>query len=407
MALISYSDAVAIIHQHTTRELPVETVPLVLAAGRILASPLVAGENIPSRPNSAMDGYALLAEDLAGASVEQPARLRLIGEAAAGSIFQGSVGRGEAVRIMTGGLIPDGANAVIEVEATSEADGIVEARREVRLGAAIRRAGEDIAIGQEVMAAGRRLTPGDIGVLASLGVVNVPVRVKPKIGILSTGSEVIEPFRSPAPGQVRNSTAPALYAACMELGAEPIDLGIARDEPEELEEKLEEGLRYDILITTGGVSAGAYDYVQRVLPELGVEVRFHKVAIKPGKPILFGTYGDGNQRTLVFALPGNPVSTLLTFREFVAPAVRAMQRRSDRPMRFGAVLEERIEKSDDKRWFIRGVLHRDDEGKLVVGRTGTQSSGALSSMSRADCIIILDEGTGSLDRGATVDIELL
>jgi len=407
MALISYSDAVAIIHQHTTRELPVETVPLVLAAGRILASPLVAGENIPSRPNSAMDGYALLAEDLAGASVEQPARLRLIGEAAAGSIFQGSVGRGEAVRIMTGGLIPDGANAVIEVEATSEADGIVEARREVRLGAAIRRAGEDIAIGQEVMAAGRRLTPGDIGVLASLGVVNVPVRVKPKIGILSTGSEVIEPFRSPAPGQVRNSTAPALYAACMELGAEPIDLGIARDEPEELEEKLEEGLRYDILITTGGVSAGAYDYVQRVLPELGVEVRCHKVAIKPGKQILFGTYGDGNQRTLVFALPGNPVSTLLTFREFVAPAVRAMQRRSDRPMRFGAVLEERIEKSDDKRWFIRGVLHRDDEGKLVVGRTGTQSSGALSSMSRADCIIILDEGTGSLDRGATVDIELL
>ncbi len=350
MALISYSDAVAIIHQHTTRELPVETVPLVLAAGRVLASPLVAEENIPSRPNSAMDGYALLAEDLAGASVEQPARLRLIGESSAGSLFQGCVGRGEAVRIMTGGVIPDGANAVIEVEATSEADGIVEARRGVRPGASIRNVGEDMAAGDEVIAAGKKLTPGDIGVLASLGVVNVPVRVKPKIGILSTGSEVIEPFRSPAPGQVRNSTAPALYAACMELGAEPIDLGIARDDREELEEKLEEGLRYDILITTGGVSAGAYDYVQRILPELGVEVRFHKVAIKPGKPILFGTFGDGDQRTLVFALPGNPVSTLLTFREFVAPAVRTMQRRLDES---GATFNEACSASTEvKRKFV-------------------------------------------------------
>lgn len=405
--MISYNDALAIVLEEAGRELPVETVPLVLSLGRVLATAIVSGENIPASANSAMDGYAVRAEDTGGASVESPARLRVIGEAAAGSLYGGSLGMGDAVRIMTGGIVPEGANAVVEVEATSEGDGVVEVRRGVRIGESIRSAGEDIAVGAEVIQAGKRITPGDIGVLASLGVVNVPVRVKPKVGILSTGNEVVEPFRTPGPGQVRNSTLPALYAACSEIGAEPIDLGIASDDREELEEKLEEGLRYDILLTTGGVSAGAYDLVQKVFPELGVRIIFHKVNIKPGKPVLFGTYGEGSYQTLVFGLPGNPVSTLVTFRQFVAPAVRRLLGRTDAPPPLRARLRQTIRKSDDKRHFIRGILDRDENGEMVVSTTGIQSSGAMSSMSRANCLIILAEDTGTLELGTMVEVELL
>jgi molybdopterin molybdotransferase len=354
-----------------------------------------------------MDGYAVRAEDLAGASTESPARLRVIGEAPAGTVFEGSLGGGDAVRVMTGGLIPRGANAVIEVEATYEADGMVEARRALRIGESIREAGEDIRTGAEAIPAGKRLTPGDIGVLASLGVVNVPVRVKPKIGILSTGNEVVEPFRTPGPGQIRNSSSPALYAACAELGAEPIDLGIARDDRDDLEEKLEEGLRYDILLTTGGVSAGVYDLVQTVAPAMGVEIRFHKVNIRPGKPILFGTFGADDEQTLLFGLPGNPVSTFVTFRQFVAPAVRKLLGASGGPLRFRAALAEPIVKNDDKRHFIRAVLATGADGTMTVSRTRTQSSGAMSSLSRANCLIILEEDVRSLPAGADVTVELL
>lgn len=405
--MINYTDAIAIILGSIERELPVETVPLVLSLGRVLASPIVAGEDIPGSANSAMDGYAVRAEDLATASIDTPARLRVIGEAAAGSMFDGVVGHGEAVRIMTGAIVPEGATGVIEVEATSEGDGVVEARRAIRLGESIRSAGEDIRSGAEAIAAGKRITPGDIGVLASLGVVNVPVRVKPKIGILSTGNEIVEPFRTPAPGQIRNSSSPALYAFCAELGAEPIDLGIAGDDREELEENLEEGLRYDILLTTGGVSAGAYDLVQQIFPELGVTVRFHKVKIRPGKPVLFGTFGEGREQTLVFGLPGNPVSTLVTFREFVAPAIRALLGDTRPPLSLRAILQEPLRKVEGQRQFLRGIARTNDNGDLVVGRTGTQSSGAMSSMSLANCLIILDEEITSLEAGQMVEIELL
>lgn len=405
--MIAFSDALRIILDNSRRELPVETVPLVLSLGRTLAAPIVAGEDIPSAPNSAMDGYAVRAEDLSTASVESPARLRVIGESAAGKVFQGTLGQGDAVRIMTGGLVPEGANAVIEVESTSEADGIVDARRTLRAGEAIREAGEDIRSGSMVIETGKKITSGDIGVLASLGVVNVPVRVKPKVGILSTGNEIVEPFRTPNPGGVRNSTGPALYAACAEAGAEPIDLGIARDDRDELEEKLEEGLRYDLLLTTGGVSAGAYDFVQHILPALGVDVKFHKVNIRPGKPVLFGTCGEGEHLTLVFGLPGNPVSTMIGFQQFVAPAISALLRRTALSFRLRATLMEPIRKRDDKRLFVRGMLRTGTNGTLEVGTTGTQSSGAMSSMSRANCIIILDEASRDIPAGTMVDVELL
>jgi molybdopterin molybdotransferase len=405
--MISYSEALSSITNSIQRTMPMETVPLVLARGRILAQPIVAGENVPASANSAMDGYAIHAEDVSQASVESPATLRVIGEAAAGSVFDGMVGRGDAVRIMTGGLVPEGATAVVEVEATSEADGLVQVRRAVRSGESIRNAGEDVRAGAEVIAAGKRITPGDVGLLATLGITNVPVRVRPTVGILSTGNEIVEAFRVPGPGQVRNSSSPALYAACSDAGVEPIDLGIARDDRDELYDNLEQGLRFDVLLTTGGVSAGAYDYVQHLLPELGVEIQFHKTNIRPGKPLLFGTYGEGQDQTLVFGLPGNPVSSLVTFQIYVIPALRKLSGEVGQPTRIHARLTEEIRKHDSKRHFIRGILSNDAAGDLVVRKTGTQSSGAMSSMSLANCLIIIGEEVERVDAGKMVEVEML
>ncbi|MBS1914388.1 MAG: molybdopterin molybdotransferase MoeA [Bacteroidetes bacterium] len=405
--MISYADALRIVLENAIRRMPEETVPLVLAADRVLARPVVAADDVPAQANSAMDGYAVRAADVAGAQVGLPRKLRVIGEAAAGTVYTGTVGEGEAVRIMTGAVIPAGADAVVEVEVTDEADEIVEIRREVRQGESIRQAGEDVRAGATVIEPGKNLHSGDIGLLAAVGMVNVPVRVTPKVAILSTGNEIVEAFRAPGPGQVRNSTGPALYAACARAGAEPIDLGIARDASGEIEEKLEEGLRYDILLTTGGVSAGLYDLVQTLLPAMGVEILFHRVNIRPGRPILFGRYGDAANRTLVFGLPGNPVSTLVTFEQFVMPAIASMLGRSDRPRRVRATLAGPIRKNDSKRHFLRGVLQTSPDGTLTVSATGQQSSGAISSMSLANCLIVLDEQTGSLDAGSPVNVELL
>jgi molybdopterin molybdotransferase len=405
---IPYRDAVAaVMAEASKRTTPAETVPLVLAAGRVLAETIIAQENIPSAANSAMDGYAIQAVTSAGGSVEHPVRLRVIGESSAGRPFEGVIAEGDAVRIMTGGLVPEGADGVIEVESTFEADGYVDLRREISSGTAIRRAGEDISLGSAVLSAGRAITPGDIGVLASLGVTNVPVRTRPIIGILSTGNEVIEPHRTPLAGEIRNSGGPALYAACVRAGAEPIDLGIAPDDLDELSERIEEGLRYDILLTTGGVSAGKYDHVQRIFPKLSVEIRFHKVWIRPGRPVLFGVLEESAGGTLVFGLPGNPVSSLLTFSRFVLPAIRALtaQRQEERLLQ--GCLSEPIRKHDSKYHFLRGYVESNPNGELTVRTTGTQSSGAMTSMSRANCLIHLDETTRDLEAGETVRLELL
>ncbi|MCC7439844.1 MAG: molybdopterin molybdotransferase MoeA [Armatimonadetes bacterium] len=405
--MISFSEALSMVIASSTRAMPTETVPLVLAAGRILATSIVSSQNIPAAPNSAMDGYAIHAEDVTSATVDAPTPLRVIGESAAGLPFSGVVGRGQAVRIMTGGVLPEGANGVIEVEATTEADTTVLVRRAIRLWESVRAAGEDIQEGAEAIPAGKRLTAADVGVLASLGVVNVPVRVKPIVGLLATGNELVEPFRTPSLGQIRNSSLPALYALCNSFGAEPIDLGIASDDREDLLEKIEQGLRYDLLVTTGGVSAGEYDFVQHALPDVGVAIQFHNVNIRPGKPVMFGVYDVAGQRTLVFGLPGNPVSTVITFQQFVLPAMRTMLGITEQPMKMTARLTSPINKTDSKRHFIRGFFSTDETGQLVVATTGTQSSGALSSVSKANCLIVLSENSGFQKPGDIVTIELL
>jgi len=386
---------------------PTETVPLVLAAGRILAQPITALEDIPSAANSSMDGYAVRAADVAGAVGNNGTTLRVLGEAAAGKPFEGTVEPGTAVRIMTGGLLPHGADAVVESEAAEEGEDVVLVRRAVQAGHAVRPAGEDVRAGEVVLHPGKRLVPGDIALLGALGVVNVPVRVRPIVGILSTGAELVPPHAVPGAGGIRNSTGPALYAAVTEAGAEPIDLGIVGDDRDALAERIEEGLRYDVLITTGGVSVGAHDLVREALELHGVEVQVHGVAIKPGKPFLFGVHGAGQAQGYVFALPGNPVSTLITFHLFVRPALLGLMGATGRDRVIRAVVDEAVSKSDTKRHFVRGVLGVNDRGEQVVRTTGTQSSGAVSSMGRADCLMVLPEASNGVERGDEVDVLLL
>lgn len=405
--MINYSDALRIVAECSTREMPAETVPLVLASGRVLANSITSSENIPSHDNSAMDGYAVRSVDLAAASTDAPVRLTVVDESSAGRTASVTLHAGQAVRIMTGGLLPDGADAVVEVESTNESDGIVSVMRHVRVGDSVRVVGDDVRAGEVVLPAGRRLTAGDIGILAALGIVNVPVRTPVKVGILSTGNELVEAFKTPARGQLRNSSLPALYAMCSDAGAEPIDLGIAHDDRDSLTEIIEHALRFDVLLTTGGVSAGAYDLVRHILPAVGVDIKFHHINIRPGKPVLFGVYSAGPDQTLVFGLPGNPVSTLVTFRQLVLPAIRGLMRQRFEQLILKAELVTPLKKNDSKRHFVRGIVRRDDDGVLRVSSTGTQSSGAMSSMSRANCIIVLSETDLSREAGDTVDIELL
>lgn len=402
--MISYDNALATVLASVSRTTGSESVPLVLSAGRILASAITAHEDYPAEANSAMDGFAVRAADVAGASQQNPVRLRLVGEAPAGDPFDGVLGQGEAVAIMTGGLVPEGADAVVQVEVTEREGRDVLIYRATPADTAIRPAGEDLRAGEEILRPGRRITPADIGVLATLGYSGVPVRIKPKVALLSTGSELVEVAATPSRGQLRNSSGPALIAALTAAGVETIDLGIVGDDRQELESMVETGLQYDMLVTTGGVSAGEFDYVQHIFPEAGVEIGFHGVAIKPGKPVMFGTRDDGDLRTWVFGLPGNPVSSLVTFELFVRPLIAALLGEDLADRSFAARLDGRISGRKERRGFQRGRLSVTEEGVRMVTPLAVQSSGAMSSLSRGDALIVVPEGSEGIEEGETVTV---
>ncbi len=408
--VISYSEALAKIADRSPADqvrTPSETVPLMLADGRILAVAITAQEDIPGADNSAMDGYAVRSADTGSATPDQPVWLSIAGEAPAERPFDAAVGPDQAVRIMTGAPIPTGADAVVMVEKTEESDGRVGFREPVVIGTAIRRAGEDIRSGSDVLSAGRRLSPPDLGLLASLGVTNVPVRIRPILALISTGSELVEPFDLSGPGRIRNSSAPPILAAAARLGVETIDLGICGDDPEELALLIETGLRYDILLTTGGVSAGAYDHVQHLLPAAGVDIAFHQVAIKPGKPVMFGTHTDGDEKTFVYGLPGNPVSSYVTTELFVRPLVERMLGLPDRDRTIGARLAGEVTKKDSKRHFVRVFADFSGKDGPIATPAETQSSGAMTSLSDANGLLIFEEEEQMLPAGTDVRILLL
>ncbi len=376
------------------------SVALEHATGFVLADPIIAADEIPPFDNSAMDGYAIRAADVR----TPPVVLRIVDHIPAGRPSRRALGEGEASAIMTGAPVPDRADAVVPREWTESAgnDG-VRVLQPASEGLNIRRAGADVRRGATVLDAGSLLRPQEIGLLASLGKEFVTVYRRPSVAILTTGDELVQINRPLLDGAIRDSNRYLLSSLARESGGEPIMLGTATDERADLESKIGEGLGADMLVTSGGVSVGDRDIVREVLDSLGVGMKFWKVNIKPGMPLLFGTRGS----TPVFGLPGNPVSTMVTFLQFVRPALRKMMGRKDTgSSRFLATLTHAVEKSDGKLHYMRGVLERSG-GALTVRSSGPQVSNLLSSLTKANCLIIIPADREIIRAGEQVEVELL
>lgn len=376
--------------------------------GRVLAADITAPRDLPSFDNSSMDGFAVRTSDLAAATRESPVQLKLHGELPAGTWTGEMLRSGSAMRIMTGAPIPPGSDAVAEQELTQSDNGNVRVFSAVAPGRNIRKQGESLTAGSLALRKGVRLSPASVGSLASMGIRRVEVFRRPTVALLCTGSEVVGMDESPAPGQIWNSNSFTLKGALEQAGVKAIDLGIVPDLKDQLTARIREALGYDAVVTSGGVSVGKYDLVLDVLKSLDVEIRFWKVNIKPGMPLAFGVSRSRVRQVPVFALPGNPVSSAVTFDQFVRPGLEKLSGiESPEPrLRIKAMLEDPIQKKDGKRHFVRGIARNEGDG-IVVTTTGTQSSGVLMSLVKANCLIILPEDSGSLRKGDVVEIELL
>jgi molybdopterin molybdotransferase len=418
--MISVEEARARILAHFA-PLPAEETPLHEALGQVLTDDVRATFNIPPLDNTGMDGYAVRATDTDGASLETPRELRVSGYLAAGSIFEGQVGPGEAVRIMTGAPIPAGADAVVPFEETDEEEhghwtehprDVVRIDVAAQPGANIRRAGEDVRAGEVVLPAGTVLGPAQIGVLASLGLDRAPVHRRPRVAVLSTGDELLRPGEPLQPGKIYDSNAFGLAAAVRDCGGVPLVLEVARDSVEALTARIHEALESaDLLITSAGVSRGDFDVVKQVLANEG-EVGFWTVRMRPGKPLAFGTFRatgpEGGRIVPHLGLPGNPVSALMTFELFGRPALFTMLGKPElwqRPLVRG-ITEERIVNPDGRRFYARAIVRTAGSG-YVVTLTGPQGSGVLTSMSLANGYAIVPEDVSAIEAGEECDVILL
>ncbi len=397
MVMLTYEEARERILDRVS-PLGVERVPLDAAAGRTLAGEVRAPGDLPPWDNSAMDGFAVRSEDCRGEAV-----LPIAGYQTAGGPDAAAVPKGGAVRIMTGSPIPEGCDAVVPFEEAEERDGSVRVPAPVRPRRHIRFRGEDVREGVQVIPDGTVLRPPQISLLASFGRAMVPVYRKPRVAVLSTGDELVELGEPPDHGKIVNSNSHALAAAIAEAGGDPLLLGIARDEREDLRAKLSAGLDADVLVTSAGVSAGDRDLVREVLAELGIEDVFWKVLIKPGGPMAFGLSGA----TPVFSLPGNPVSSLITFEVFVRPALRKMTG-SPHPVKppVKATLAEPVEKKPGKTQFLRVMIESGEEG-YVARTAGDQNTGILRTLVLADGIAVLPRERTTFAAGEKVDVLLL
>ncbi len=377
-----------------------ETVGLTEIAGRVLAEEIVADSDVPFTDNSAMDGYAVCSASVAGAAEGNPAILDVTEEVPAGKVPLLPVTPGAAARIMTGAPVPSGADAVVMVEYTERRGDKVAVKAPVSAGDNIRRAGEDIRKGALLFSPGRIIGPADAGVIASAGRARIKVARRPAVGIISTGDEIIEPDTPAGAGKVRNSNSYTLYSLCRAAGADPRYLGVIPDRRDAIEAAfLGAAETCDAVITSGGVSAGDFDFVKEVLRSIG-EIQFWKVKIKPGKPLAFGKLGDA----LLFGLPGNPVSVMVSFEMFVRPALLKMMGASDIfRKRTTARMEHDIADKPARAKIFRGIASRTDGG-LTVRTTGGQGSGILMSMVLANCFIYIPYGTATVKKDETVEI---
>lgn len=400
--MFSVDQALEIILSSTAVKEQSEKTDIFNCHGRTLFNDVQAGFNVPSKNNSAMDGYAVLTDDIYSAGTETPVSLKIIDEVQAGYEFKGEkLQRGQAIRIMTGAPIPDGADSVIPFEETEETGDIVKIYKSTVKHENIRFAGEDIRKGATVLYKGTKIDSAETGLLSSMNLKEIPVYVKPKTAIISTGDELAEPG-SAHTGSIINSNAYVLYSEVRKYGGDPVYEGIVKDNYDDVKKMFLRLMDNDIIISSGGVSMGRYDFIPDVLKEIGINIKIQKVLMKPGKPIIFGTNGE----KLFFGLPGNPVSVMVSFMQFVRPAILKMSgnHKLTKPL-LKAELKEEITKKKGRKHFIRGIFTIEN-GRLFVSTTGPQGSGILTSMSSANCLIIVPEEAYVVKKGELVDIQL-
>ncbi len=380
----------------------VERLSIRAALGRVLAEEVISPVNVPQHDNSAMDGYAVRFDDF---KQDGEATLKVIGAAFAGKPFDGSVGPGQAVRIMTGAVIPKGADTVIQQERAKASGDQVAVAPVAKKGTNTRSAAEDLRQGEPALKRGQSLRPAEIGLLASLGIGEISVYRKLRVAFFSTGDELV-PIGSPlGAGQIYDSNRYTLYGMLTRLGCDVLDMGVIRDDPDAVQRAFDEAAQSaDVVITSGGVSVGEADYVKQILDRLG-EVLFWKIAMKPGRPLAYGRIG----RAHFFGLPGNPVAVMVTFYQFVRDALLYLQGQvTVAPLpNLKVTCTSAIKKAPGRTEFQRGILTRAADGQWTVRTTGDQGSGILSSMSQADCFIVLPTEMGNLPAGAVVDVQLL
>ncbi len=402
MSLIEVGEARDIILSKINT-LGVEKVSITDALGRVLAEDIVSGVNNPPLDNSAMDGYALIASDIETATPEKPVALDVVDEIAAGYQSSMTLKPGQAMRIMTGAPVPAGADAVIMQEDTEKDGKRVLVKDRADFGENIRKAGEDVAVGETVIAKGRALTPAMIGMLAVVGRSQVYVGQKPKVAIISTGDEIMELDERRDGACIYNSNGYMLMAQIRSAGADPCYLGIARDREEDVMEKFRWALKCDLVVSSGGVSVGDYDLVKASLDKLGNEMVFWKVAMKPGKPLAFGKIGE----TPIFGLPGNPVSSFVSFEQFVRPAIRKCLGMADpMPVTVNARLTRNIKKKAGRLHFLSAIVDWDG-GEYTVSPAEEQGSGVLKSTVTANGLIVFPLPETEIAAGEKVAVQLL
>jgi molybdopterin molybdotransferase len=385
------------------RPMGLEKVDILEARGRVIGEDVFAPRDIPSAANSAMDGYAVRSADTKGVHAFKPVELKVIETIAAGSAPRKTLKEGQAARIMTGAVIPKGADAVVRREDTEERGKTVRIKVAAPKGLNIRLSGEDVQKGERVIAAGSVLRPGHIGMLAALGKSFVSVHQKPRVAILSTGDELVDIEIDPPPGKIVNSNSYSLAAQILECGGIPIMMGIGRDKKAELVEKFQIARRADVILSSGGVSVGDYDFVKDVMGDIGNAMHFWQVAMRPGKPLAFGSI-DG---VPLFGLPGNPVSVMVSFEQFVRPYLLKMQGHV-RIFRetLTAQSAQDIKKGIGVKNFIRAVVQK-EKNRYLARVTGEQGSGILKSMVAANAFIVLPEKVSFVKKGDQVVLQLL
>jgi len=400
--MISVEDALRLILD-TAPLLGLEKVDILTALGRVIGENIYSPSDIPPFDNSAMDGYAVKSEDTKDASIDHPAVLMVIEDLPAGYVAKGKIKKGEAIRIMTGAPLPQGVDSVVMVEDTEASGDKVKIFNEAETNQHIRKAGEDVKKGELVIPQGTVLRPAAIGMLASLKRSFVSVYQRPLVSILCTGDELVDVDGELKAGQIVSSNSYTLASQVNECGGIPLLLGIARDRKDELEQKFREGLRADVIISSAGVSVGDYDLVKGVLKDLGMEMKFWKVAMRPGQPLAFGTIGGKP----TFGLPGNPVSSMVSFEQFVRPYLLKMQghKKIFRTV-IEAIWQEEFTKKTERKYLVRCIVSK-KERTYIASSTGEQGSGILKSMVLANGLAIFPEEKEVIKAGEKVKVQLL